>query len=201
MKYSFTIETDPAEVIEDASRHVKTRRELADALGCESRGLRQFASSIMLELALADAALVEEFSSELLDALNRPEPRTRYQVLRTLDELLPKDARLVEQAYEEIETCLYDDESPNVRVSAFHLLTHYGTTTPKRSERVWPSLAEALRCWHRDRDFNAMIDELQPLLEGKCSPRVLTEAKELFAFDCESTDPLLKRRARQICDL
>ncbi|MBK5211295.1 MAG: hypothetical protein JJE36_03130 [Coriobacteriia bacterium] len=201
MKYSFTPETPEDECAENALRRIKIRRELVEALGCDSRVLRQYATTVLLTVAEAKPELLVEFQDELLDALNRPEPMTRYQILRIISALISQDAHIVEKGYEDIEACLYDEESPNVRGSAFRLLAHYGATTQKRSERVWPSLSDALRCWHRDTVFMEMLADLITLLEGKCSDRVRDEAATLFEFDIESTDNLLRRKARYIVSL
>ena len=201
MKYSFTTETPMEKTIDAALRRVKIRRELAEALSCESRAMRQYASCALLGVAEQNYEDVVEFAPEVFDALNRPEPMTRFQALRIINLFINHDARLIDKAFEDIETCLYDEESPNVRGSAFKVLAHYGSTTPKRSEKVWPSLSDAIRCWHRDVVFMDMVGDLITLLEGKCSPRVRMEASELFEFDVNSNDLALKKKAQYIVSL
>lgn len=201
MNYSFTTDTSQEETLDAALRRVKIRRELVEALSCESRPMRQYAACVLLDVAQIKFEDVLEFAPEIFDALNRPEPMTRYQALRIINIFINHDARVIEKAFEDIESCLYDEESPNVRGSAFKVLAHYGSTTPKRSEKVWPSLSDALRCWHRDVVFMEMVNDLITLLEGKCSDRVRFEAADLFEFDVESNDKALKKKALYICSL
>lgn len=201
MKYSFTTETPLEQTIDASLRRVKIRRELADALGCESRSMRQYASCALLGVAEQNFEDVLEFAPEVFDALNRPEPMTRYQALRIINIFINHVPRCIDKVFEDIEACLYDEESPNVRGSAFKVLAHYGSTTAKRSEKVWPSLSDAIRCWHRDVVFMDMVNDVITLLEGKCSPRVLVEAADLFEFDVESNDVALKKKAKYIVSL
>lgn len=199
MKYSFTVE-DPIEAtVESAKKRVKVRRELAHALGGESRPLRQYAASVLLEVANEDPAQVVEFEPEILDALSRPEPMTVYQALRIVDKLVGVDARVVDRTFDVIEACLHE-ESATVRLSAFRTLAHYGGTTPTRSERVWPPLADAIRCYHGDNEFPPMLSALTDMLGAKASDQVKTEAAWLFEFDVENSDDFLARKAAQIVD-
>lgn len=201
MNYSFDEETPLELAIDAGMRRVKIRRELADALGCESRVLRQLAANALLGIAEQDFKKVIDFAPQIFDALNRPEPMTRYQALRIINLFINHDARLIEKELEDIEACLYDDESPNVRASAFKVLAHYGSTTKKRSEKVWPSLSDAIRCWHRDTVFMDMVSDTITLLDGECSDQVRKEAAELFEFDLESNDLILRKKAQYIVSL
>ena len=197
MQYGFTTETPIEETVAAAKRRKQTRKELAHALGCESRPMRQYASSVFLQVSETDPELVREYEGEIADALARPEPMTCYQALRTIDNLLVRDARVVERAYEAVEACLHED-SGTVRLSAFRVLAHFGATTPTRSEKVWPSLSDAIRCYHGDTEFVPMLNALTDMLAGKVSDQVKIEAAWLFEFDVENSDDFLARKASQI---
>ena len=199
MKYSFTVDTPTEETVDSAKRRVKVRRELAHALGCDSRPLRQYAAQVLLDVAEEDPAAVQEFESEILDAMNRPEPMTCYHALRMVELLVGEDARVVERAFDDIEACLHE-ESGMVRLSAFRALARFGSTTERRSERAWPSMADALRCYHGDTEFVAMMNALTDMLDGKVSDQVKIEAAQLFEFDVQNTDNFLARKARQIVE-
>jgi hypothetical protein len=77
-------------------------------------------------------------------------------------------------------------------------MAHYGATTPHRSERVWPLVAEAVRCYHGDTEFPAMLSSLYRLTSGNSSDAVKLSAAELMTFDAEFGKGLLKRRASRI---
>lgn len=198
MKYSFTALTPVEELLPEAIRLKSVRREVIDALSCESRTLRQYASGAILAISEVEPAILVEFSEEIIDALHRPEPMTRYQVLQAINNIITADARIIDKHLELIETRLYDEDSAKVRGSAFNVLAHYGSTTIKRSETVWPSLSEVLRCLHGDMEFGNMTSSLILLLEGKCSQLVREEAAELFKFDVQSSDVSLRKKARYI---
>lgn len=198
MEYSFTAETPIEELVPEAIRLKSVRKQVVDALSCDSRALRQYASTVLLAVSETDPALLVEHSEDIIDGIHRPEPMTRYHVLQTIDNVINADARVIDKHLELVESCLYDEDSAKVRGSAFNVLAHYGSTTIKRSETIWPSLAEGLRCLHGDLEFGNMLSSLILLLEGKCSDIVREEAAELFKFDVNSTDVSLRKKARYI---
>jgi len=202
MKYSFTPETDKAEMIDGAIRRVKTRRELADALGAPSRALREYASEVLKELALQDSDLLIEFSDEIIDALDRPESLTRSNILSILLTFLKSHAQLVAKALPQLEDCLYDEESKIVRLQAFELLCRFGALTEARSKTVWGYVSEALRCYHGDPEYLTMLGQLIDMLQnGKVAESVKEGAVRLFAFDADQGKGLLQKKAQQIVDL
>jgi hypothetical protein len=85
-----------------------------------------------------------------------------------------------------------------VRLAAFRLLCAYGATTEKRSERVWPLVDEAIRCYHGDPEFPAMLVSVYRLTSGNSSDEVKLAAAERLVFDAENRKGLIGRRARQI---
>ncbi|MCL2881574.1 MAG: hypothetical protein FWF45_01570 [Coriobacteriia bacterium] len=202
MKYSFTIETDKDEVIDGAIRRMKTRRELADALGAPTRALREYASDILQEVAHRDADLLVDLSSEIIDALDRPESFTRYNILVVLDCFVPHHGPVVAKALYQLDDCLYDEESKIVRQEAFEVLCHFGATTETRSKTVWEYLSGALRCYHGDPEYMTMLNYLCDMLNnGKVADSVKEGVVRLFIFDAEQGKGMLQKRAQQIVAL
>lgn len=194
----FTADDDRHEVAQQALTKVRVLKAVVSALSGEDRRLRQFAASVVNEVADANPSLLKPYAPELADALHRPESQTRWEVLGAFEDLVGVDARLVDKALAGAETALHDEESGVVRLAAFRLLTTYGATTPHRSERVWPLIAEAVRCYHGDDEFPAMLISLFNMVSANASDEVKFAAADLMAFDAETGKGLLKRRASRI---
>lgn len=202
MKYSFTTETDKAEVFDGALRRVKTRRELADALGAPSRALREYASDVLRQVADENSELLVDCASEIIDALDRPESFTRYNMLLVLDRFVPHHAQIVAKALYQIEDCLYDEDSRIVRLQALEVLCHFGATTEARSKTVWGFVSEVLRCYHGDPEYMTMLNSLTDMLQtGKVAESVKEGVVRLFIFDAEQGKGILQKRAQQIVAL
>jgi len=194
----FTPDENKDDVATRAVAKTKTLTAVVNALSGDDRRTRQFAASVVHEVAQRDATLLKPFADELADALHRPESQTRWEVLGVFEMLVAVDARLVDRALPGAETALHDEESGVVRLAAFRLLTTYGATTAHRSERVWPLIAEAVRCYHGDAEFPAMLSGLFRLVSGNAADDVKLAAAELMRFDAENGKGLLKRRASRI---
>lgn len=197
-KALFTADSDTGEVVEAAIAKPKVLAAAVAALSGDDRRLRQFAADVVHEVSAIDATLLRGHVEELADALHRPESQTRWEVLGTFENLIAVDARMVDKALPGAETALHDEDSGVVRLAAFRLLTSYGATTAHRSERVWPLIAEAIRCYHGDDEFPAMLSSVYRMVSGGASDDVKTAAAEIMAFDAETGKGLLKRRAARI---
>lgn len=196
----FTADENKDDVATRAVAKARTLTALVNALSGDDRRTRQFAASVVNEVAQRDPALLKPFADDLADALHRPESQTRWEVLGVFEMLVPVDARLVDRALSGAETALHDEESGVVRLAAFRLLATYGATTARRSEKVWPLIAEAVRCYHGDAEFPAMLAALYKMVCGNASDPVKIEAAELMRFDAENGKGLLKRRASRIVE-
>jgi len=197
---SFSPDTDKATLAEAALTDKAMLRETIDALAGEDRRSRQVAASVIHEVALHDPAQLKGYAPDLADALHRPESQTRWEVLGVFEKLVPVDARLVDKALDGAETALHDEESGVVRLAAFRLLCAYGATTEKRSERVWPLIDEAIRCYHGDAEFPAMLSSVYRMVSGNSADGVKIAAAERMTFDAENAKGLLKRRAARIVE-
>jgi hypothetical protein len=196
----FSADADKSLLAENARANPKLLKEVVDALAGEDRRSRQVAASVVHEVAQNDPAQLKDFAPQLADALHRPESQTRWEVLGTFEKLVPVDARLVDKALAGAETALHDEESGVVRLAAFRLLTTYGATTAHRSERVWPLIDEAIRCYHGDPEFPAMLSGVFRMVAGGAADSVKHAAAERMAFDAENGKGLLKRRATRIVE-
>jgi hypothetical protein len=194
----FTPDDDKTELAGRALIDDALMRSIVEALAGEDRRTRQFAASVVHDVAQHEPALLKPFAEELADALHRPESQTRWEVLGTFEDLVAVDARLVDRALPGAEAALHDEESGVVRLAAFRLLTTYGATTAKRSERVWPLIAEAIRCYHGDAEFPAMLSGVYRMVSGSASDEVKLAAAEIMTFDADNAKGLLKRRAQRI---
>jgi hypothetical protein len=197
---SFTADDDKAKVADAAIESPKVLAEVVSALGCDDRRLRQFSSAVVNAIASSRPELLKPFGEELADALHRPEPQTRWEVLDTFEKLVAVDARLVDKALAGTETALHDEESGVVRLAAFRVLTSYGATTERRSERIWPLVAEAVRCYHGDPEFTAMLSGVYRLVTGSASDEVKIAAADLMRFDAENAKGPLKKKASRIVE-
>jgi hypothetical protein len=196
----FDTNADNRDLAAKAQTDDKLLASIVDALAGEDRASRQAAADVVHEVALHQPALLKPYADELADALHRPESQTRWEVLGVFERLVTVDARLVDKALPGAEAALHDEESGVVRLAAFRLLCAYGATTEKRSERVWPLVDEAIRCYHGDPEFPAMLTSVFRLTSGNSADAVKLAAAERLAFDAENRKGLIGRRARQIVD-
>ena len=194
----FSPDADKTEISERAVTDAKLLKEVIDALAGEERRSRQAAASVVSKVSELDAGLLKPYAGELADALHRPESQTRWEVLDTFEKLVAVDARLVDKALGGAETALHDEESGVVRLAAFRLLCSYAATTAHRSDRVWPLIDEAIRCYHGDAEFPAMLTSLIAMVTANASDEVKWAAAERMLFDAENAKGLLKRRASSI---
>ena len=195
---SFSPDGDKAVLAHNALTSPKLLQEIVDALAGDDRRSRQVAANVVHEIACEDPALLKPYAVELADALHRPESQTRWEVLGTFEMLIPVDARLVDKALGGAETAVHDEESGVVRLAAFRLLCAYGATTSHRSDRVWPLIDEAIRCYHGDAEFPAMLTSVYEMVQGNASDAVKFAAADRMEFDADFGKGLLKRRATRI---
>lgn len=172
--------------------------QVVAALAGDDRRTRQFAASVVHQVACHDPQQLKSFAPELADALHRPESQTRWEILGTFEKLVDVDARLVDKALEGAEIALHDEESGVVRLAAFRMLTTYGSTTETRSKKVWPLIAEAIRCYHGDPEFPAMLGGVYKMVSAGAADEVKIAAAEIMAFDAENAKGALKRNAGRI---
>lgn len=188
------------EAAQTAIKDPQLLKTVVDALAGASRRARQNSAAILSEVAKDHADLLIPYESELVDALNRPEARTRWECLDALTHLVDKDSRACDKAIAGAEVSLFDEESGPVRLAAMRFLCKIGATTETRSEKTWPLIDEALQCYHGDLEFNDMLIAVTEYSQGKLSDSVKASLAHRVAFDASNSKGALQRRAQQILD-
>jgi hypothetical protein len=187
-------------VAQEALNNPDKLAELIEMLATGSRRGRQNAASIISLVAQEDASVLEPYSKELTDALNRPEAQTRWECLDALTLLVDVNSRLCDKAIDGAETALFDEESGPVRLSAMRFLCKLGATTEARSEKTWPLIDEGIQCYHGDIEFSDMLVALLEFSKGKLTDQVKSELANRMAFDAQNGHGALKHRANQIIE-
>jgi len=191
---------DKDEVAAKAAADPATLAAVMEALAGADRRQRQHAARVVHALAVHDPDSLRPCADGLADALERPESQTRWEILGALEKLVATDARIIDKSLPGITTSLHDVDSGVVRLAAFRVLCAYGATTARRSERVWPLLDEAIRVYHGDAEFTAMLSGVTRLVCGAASDEVKLAAAERLEFDSEHTKGLVGRRAKRIVE-
>ena len=183
---------------EEAMADEEKLADLAEQLSMGARRTRQVAAAAISLVAKEDATRLVPYGSLLVDALNRPEAQTRWECLDALTLLVSHDSRTCDKAIPGAETALFDEESGPVRLAAMRFLCKLGSTTPTRSEKVWPLIDEGIQCYHGDLEFNDMLVALADFSLGKLDAGVKKSLKERMEFDAVNGKGTLKKRAQQI---
>ena len=194
----FSPDADKHLTAEKARTDAALLRAVVDALAGEDRRSRQVAASVVHEVAMHEATLLRDFAPQLADALHRPESQTRWEVLGVFEELIGVDARLVDKALGGAETALHDEESGVVRLAAFQAAVRVRRDYGVSLGAVWPLIDDAIRCYHGDPEFPAMLSSVYRMVACGASDEVRIAAAERMTFDAENAKGLLKRRAQRI---
>ena len=184
------------EAVEDEEKLAKLVEDLAVSVRRE----RQMAASALFLVAKSKPEALVGHLNSIIDALNRPEAQTRWELLEALTIMVDYDARTCSKAIPEAETSLFDEDSGPVRLGAMRFLCKLGATTANRSEKVWPLIDEGIQCYHGDLEFNDMLNALVEFSNGKLSDEVKASFADRMAFDAANGKGTLKRRAQQIID-
>ena len=175
---------------------------LIEDLGSASRRKRQISAHVVHLVAERDAELLEPYVADLLDALERPEAQTRWELFDALAYLMPTHAKEIGTAYDACEEALFDELSATLRLSAFHLLCVWGATERGRSKKVWPLLDEAIQCFHGDMEYRDMLGFLHDFAQGKIEGGVAGELAGRLHFDAQNgKGAYLKARSGEIYDM
>lgn len=173
-------------------------RILMEELAGSSRRRRQEVAHKIATVAHADASMVTPFVGSLLDALERPEAQTRWEVLDALTALVDEHAEEVAPAFEAAETALFDEDSAPVRLAGFVFLCRYGATSEERSDEVWPLLDEAIQCYHGDPEYRDMLVALLAFVQGGASAATKAALAERLKFDAQNGASYVKNFSAQI---
>ena len=182
----------------DQEARLAQRRILVEELAGSSRRRRQEVAHKIAPVAHADASMFTPFVGSLMDALERPEAQTRWEVLDALTALVDEHADEVAPAFEAAETALFDEDSAPVRLAGFVFLCRFGATSEERSDQVWPLLDEAIQCYHGDPEYRDMLVALLTFVQGAASAATKAALAERLKFDAENGASYVKSFSAQI---
>lgn len=182
----------------DQEARLAQMRILVEELAGSSRRRRQEVAHKIATVAHADASMVTPFVGSLMDALERPEAQTRWEVLDALTALVDEHAEGVAPAFEAAETALFDEDSAPVRLAGFVFLCRFGATSEERSDQVWPLLDEAIQCYHGDPEYRDMLVALLVFVQGAASAATKAALAERLKFDAENGASYVKSFSAQI---
>ena len=154
---------------------------LVDGLSASSRRHRQEVSQDIAAVAAKDPSLLAGHIDALVDALDRPEAQTRWEVLDALSTMTDAYADQV------------SDASATVRLAAFLFLCRLGATSAESSDEVWPLLDEAIQCYHGDAEYRDMLEGLLAFAGGDISKKTAKELVSRVKFDAESGNGYIKQ--------
>ena len=180
----------------DQEARLAQMRILVEELAGSSRRRRQEVAHKIATVAHADASMVTPFVGSLMDALERPEAQTRWEVLDALTALVDEHADEVAPAFEAAETALFDEDSAPVRLAGFVFLCRFGATSEERSDQVWPLLDEAIQCYHGDPEYRDML--VLTFVQGAASAATKAALAERLKFDAENGASYVKSFSAQI---
>ncbi|MDY4041203.1 MAG: hypothetical protein SOY67_03760 [Collinsella sp.] len=175
---------------------------LIEDLAGPGRRRRQLAAHVVALLAEREPELLSPYVPQLLDALERPEAQTRWEILDACTLLVGEHAKEIGAAFAAAEEALFDEDSAMLRLAAFRLLCAWGATERRRSEKVWPILDEAIQCYHGDLEYRDMLASLHAFATGKIDGRVAGELAGRLQFDAENgKGSYLRARSSEIFGL
>ena len=172
--------------------------KLFENLEGSSRRTRQLSASVLAVIARENPELVADRTNAFVDALNRPEAQTRWEVLDALSAIAEKDPDSVTGAFDGAEASLFDDGSATVRLAAFVFLCRLGASSPERSDEVWPLIDEAIQCYHGDAEYRDMLAALLALAQGNASDATRKALAARVKFDSESGSGYIKSFSAEI---
>lgn len=184
------------EIIDNPEMLKPVVEDLYDA----SRTKRQRASEIVSMVAHSNVDILVAFIPDLIDALNRPEAKTRWGVLDALNLMVPAESRQCDKALAGAESSLFDEKNGPVRLAAFRFLCSLGATTTSRSEKIWPLLSDAISCYHGDFEYTEMLAIFSVFADGKIADSVKLEIVENLSFDAENAKGNIGKRTKAIVE-
>ncbi|GAB4280760.1 MAG: hypothetical protein Kow0056_15460 [Coriobacteriia bacterium] len=181
-----------------AARNKKVMAKLVTRLSADSRLERAKAAKLVHDAACVDPLRLEPHLGQLVEALDLPEPQTRWEILGALEEIARVKPMWLDAAVEPATHSLHDEGSSVVRLAAFKMLATYGASSKARASKVWPLLDEALRCYHGDSEYPGMLNALAVMVEGKAPPEVVKEAALLVEPDASHPKAAIARGAKRV---
>ena len=173
---------------------------LFEMLAGTRRSVRQRAAATIAIVATTNPELLASRTAALVEGAECPEGQTRWDCLNALGSLARASIDCGEYAVTVAEDNLFDDESGIVREAALRFLCAYGSVSPAASDAVWPSLDEAIQCYHGNAEFNDMLTWLTQFAQSDISDEASASLAARMQFDAEHANGTLRMRAQQIIE-
>ncbi|MGI6230079.1 MAG: hypothetical protein ACOYJL_04100 [Tractidigestivibacter sp.] len=187
-----------ADESENDAASEKAIAALVEGLSSRSRRTRQEMSHQLAAVAKANPSALCDYVDQLVDALDRPEAQTRWEVLDALSEMADEYPDQVAGAFDGAEASLFDDDSATVRLAAFLFLCRVGATSEQRSDAAWSLLDEAVQCYHGDAEYRDMLAGLLAFANGTISKKTAKSLVDRMSFDAEHGNGYTKEYSEQI---
>lgn len=174
--------------------------QLAENLSSASRKDRQNSAALIAEISKSDAKSLLPYGDAIVDALKRPEARTRWECFDALTNLVELDSKLCRKALDSAEESVFDEQNGTVRLAAMRFLCKLGTASPRLATSAWPLIDEAIQCYHGDPEYTDMLVAVNDFASSKLPKQVREELIERMEFDATNAKSGLLRRANSIID-
>ena len=174
---------------------------LLEALSMESRLRRQEAARRLSLFAEHRKDDLKKSVDVLVDAMDRPEEQTRWQILNTLMVVGADDPELVSGAFEAAENALFEEgaRASFSRLAAFRYFVMLGKSSPERSDEVWPLLDEAAQVYHGLPEYREMLVALADFAGGSISESSRKAVADRVRFDAQGrTGGFLKSYSQRV---
>lgn len=172
--------------------------ELAEGLSSSSRRMRQVAAAAIAQLSRTEPESVLPFGEVVVEALQRPESRTRWEALDTLSNLVSLDEKTCFSALELAEEALFDENNGTVRLAAMRFICKLGAVSNEYASETWPLIEEALRCYHGDPEYIDMLVAVNEYALGDLPDEARKGLVDRMEFDANNPKSGLVRRAKSI---
>ena len=169
-------------------------------LSSASRKDRQNSAAKVAEISKTNPESLLPHGNAIVDALKRPEARTRWECFDALTNLVALDSKLCRRALEAAEEGVFDEESGTVRLAAMRFLCKLGSASPRLATSTWPLIDEALQCYHGDPEYTDMLVAVNDYAASKLPKQVREELIDRMEFDATNAKSGLLRRANSIID-
>ncbi|MEE8715606.1 MAG: hypothetical protein SOI26_07075 [Coriobacteriales bacterium] len=187
---------------ETRSMDERALASLVGMLSGASRKDRQSSAHTISQIAQANPEVLVPYIDNLVDAIDRPEAQTRWEVLDALSSVCSVDPEGAKRASEGAEEALYDEESGMLRATAFRFFSKLAATSQENAAQIWPLLDEALQCFHGDPEYLGMLEDVANLLESGCvDARTRGEIASRVKFDAQNGKGRLASFSKRIIDL
>ena len=191
--------TDEEQQAVDASEEVLG--SLVATLSGRERKARQSSAHAISLIARQSPEKLAPHIDALVDAIDRPEAQTRWEILAALTSLAAVDPVCAAKAFEGAEESLYDEESGMLRYTAFRYFAKLAMAGPDWCRKVWPLLDEALQCYHGDPEFAGMLDAMVDLAQTDIDAQTRAALCDRMKFDAQAGKSPLAYRAQHIIEL